>query len=490
MRAILIKAIRTIFLISIFTSFGKIYGQENILNTDLAKGTAVELDTSGYISDFYPGAVDYNLMIASSKGYTTEIKRLIELGADINAATKEGATPLIFAVANNQTESVKTLLTFNPIIDKVTTNYETPLLLAVKNNNFEIAEILIRAGADVDLPDTRGATPLHYASLYGYLNFVDMLMYYDASVDEKSDDGTTPLLASIWAGNTEVADLLLQNGANPSESDNDGYTPFLMASMYGDTLLMNMLYKKGIDIYASNKANHNALTLSILNNQKEATELLLKLGNQWTSSGKDVVNPYSVASKYRRREVIDLLRKNNIPGQLKYGIDQTSITVSARSSINDFYSGVSFSFKEPFINAGIIAGCDAKLWDTRIMIKDSEHVYYQYFDKGAMAYAGLFKDFELTDFTDRFNYSFSTSLLAGYTFGNKLRGTLIAPENKLKIIPSAAFKMTKMNLTFNLGLEYIRTEYYHNGPLWLRAGCSYNYFFDNVRMKPKVIRWQ
>jgi len=46
-----------------------------------------------------------------------------------------------------------------------------------------------------------------------------------------------------------------------------------------------------------------------------------------------------------------------------------------------------------------------------------------------------------------------------------------------------------MNLIFSLGLEYLRTEYYHNGPLWFRAGCSYNYFFDKVRMKPKVIKW-
>jgi ankyrin repeat protein len=489
MRSIIIKLLRSIVFLSIFSTTGPILGQEDTLKSDWGKRPAVLLDTSEYISYEYPGAINYNIMIAASKGYSTEIKRLIQQGADINAATYEGATPLIFAVSNNQIGSVRTLLTYNPILDKVTSNYETPLLIAVKNNNFEIAEALIREGADIDFPDRHGATPLHLASLYGYLNFVDMLLYYDASADEKADDGTTPLLASIWAGNTDIADLLLQNGADPSESDNDGYTPFLMASMYGDTLIMNQLYKKGVDIYATNKAYHNALTLSILNNQKEASELLLKLGNRWTTSGNDVVNPYSVASKYRRKEVIKLLRKNNVPGQLKYGIDQASITVSGRSSLKDFYSGFSFSFKEPFLNAGIIAGCDMKLWYTRVMIKSSENVYYQYFDKGAMAYAGLFKDFELTDFTDRFNYSFSTSFLAAYTFGNKLKGSLIAPDNKFKIIPSAALKMTKMNLSFNIALEYLRTEYYHNGSLWFRVGCSYNYFFDNVRMKPKVIKW-
>ena len=67
-------------------------------------------DTIEYIPAWYYGALDYNLMIAASKGLTTEIDRLIELGANINSYTDEGATPLIFAVDNNQLEAVKKLL--------------------------------------------------------------------------------------------------------------------------------------------------------------------------------------------------------------------------------------------------------------------------------------------------------------------------------------------------------------------------------------------
>jgi hypothetical protein len=174
---------------------------------------------------------------------------------------------------------------------------------------------------------------------------------------------------------------------------------------------------------------------------------------------------------------------------LKYEIDQVTIGISSKFFINDIYSGVSISFKEPYLNGGFITGCDTKLWYTRVLVKNSDNLYYQYMDKGSVAYAGLFKDFALTDRLDRINFAFSTSLLAGYSFGNKLKGTLIAPGNKFVVIPSISLKITKMNFSLNAGLEYLKTEFYRNGPVWLRVGFSYDYFLDNIRTHVKTLKW-
>jgi ankyrin repeat protein len=449
----------------------------------------ITIDTSDYFPYTYTEALDYNLMIASSKGYSSEIIRLIGKGANIDAETNEGATPLIFAVTNNRFLAVITLLAYKPQLEATTKTHETALLIAVKSGYFDVAEMLIREGAEIDNPDWHDATPLHHAALDGYLKIADMLIYYGASLDSKSVEGTTPLLAAIWAGNTDIADLLIQNGANMEISDNDGFTPFLLSSFYGDTLMMNILYMKGANIYATNNAKHNALTLTILTGNTYATEFLLKIGKNWSAHGNNALNPYTVASKYQRKEVISLLDSNNVTGQLKYEIDQFALTVSSRFFIHDIYTGISLSFKEPYLNAGFIVGCDMKLWYTRVLMKESENLYYQYMDKGAIAYAGVFKDFPLTDNPGRYNYSFSTTLMAGYSFGNKLKGTLSTAENKFKVIPAVSFKMTKLNLSFSLGLEYVKTYYYRNGPVWLRAGISYNYYFDNVRTIIKPIKW-
>jgi hypothetical protein len=262
-----------------------------------------------------------------------------------------------------------------------------------------------------------------------------------------------------------------------------------MAALNGDTLIMDLLYKQGVDIYAVNNESYNALDISIAANQSEAVRYLMKIGNKWTETGSAAVDPYVVASKYRRKDIIAILREKSVPGRIKYGIDQAAFTLSSRVTLRDYYTGFSLSFKEPYLNAGILAGWDVKLWHTRVLIKDSEHLFYQYRDKGYLAYAGVFKDFVIHDNPFRSRFLFSTTLLAGYSFGHTLKGTLMAPADKFMVIPDISTKWNRKNLSVSLGLEYIKSKFYNIGPVWVRAGVSYNLFFDKVRTQVTPIKW-
>jgi ankyrin repeat protein len=446
-------------------------------------------DTTEYIPVFYRGAIDYNLMIAASKGYTYEINRLIMKGADLFAETEQGVTALIFAISDNQTKAAKMLIEYGSDVNKQTLQSENPLLIAVKNQNSELVEALVRADADIDATDRFDATPLHYASVYGYFEIADMLLYYDAAIDNKTLEGSTPLLASIWAGHIDLADLLIQKGANLEAGDKEGFTPFLMAALNGDTLIMDLLFKKGADIYATNLLDNNALALTIIADRSEATKYLLKIGNKWAAQGSHALSPYTVASKYRRKDILRILQDNKVPGSVKYEIDQMDIMTSSRFSVHDIFTGASLSFKEPYLNGGIILGCDVKLWYTRVLLKQTEHIFYQYMNKGSVVYAGLFKDFALTDYAFKGNIELSTSLSAGYSFGNELKGTMIVPQNNFKVIPAFSIKWEKKDFAISLGADYMKSDFYHVGPIWVRLGASYNIYFDNVRIKAKTLKW-
>jgi ankyrin repeat protein len=474
--------IRILFLLTFLVISGRAFSQ-------ISESDITFYDTSDYVPDFYKGALDYNLMIAASKGYLTEVNRFIMKGADIFAETDQGVTPLIFAVANNKTKVSKLLLDYGSDPNKMTLKGETPLIISVKNSNPEIAEALIRAGAVIDTTDKYDATALHYASAYGNLQIVDMLLYYEASVNKKTTEGSTPLLGAIWAGYADIADLLLQNGADKEARDNEGFTPFLMAAMNGDTLIMQLLIKKGADIYAVNASKHNALDLTIIANKIDAAKYLLRVGNKWKNQGTAAISPFSVASKYRRKDMLKLLEENNIPGKINYKIDQVAVMASSRLFIHDIYTGINFSFKEPLLNGGLLLGLDTKLWYTRVLSRQSEHLFYQYMHKGSLLYGGIFKDFAITDYPFKGNFSLSTSLSLGYSFGNELKGTLNPPHNKFTVIPSAAIKWSKKDLSCLLGVDYIKSEFYHTGPLWIRLGVSYNLYFDNVRTKGKSLKW-
>ena len=471
-------SIRFLFVLILVVISGKVQSQ-----------SFESIDTTEYIPVFYSGALDYNLMIAASKGYELEIDRLIHKGADIFAETDQGVTPLIFAVSNNHTTVAKRLIEYGSDVNKSTVRQETPLLIAVKNQNAEIAEALIRAGADINITDNFNATPLHYASVYGYFQIADMLLYYGASIDKKSIEGSTPLLAAVWAGNADICDLLIQNGANMEARDNEGFTPLLMSSLNGDTLIMQLLIKKGVDLYATNNSNNNALDLAIIADKPEAVQFLLKMGDKWADSGSQSISPFTVASKYRRKDILSILKANKIPGNIKYNIDQVDVMVSTRFFTHDIYSGLSLSFKEPFLNGGIIVGSDVKLWYTKVLLQQSEHTFYQYMNKGSVFYAGLFKDLALTNNAFKGNFEFSTSLSAGYAFGNILKGTLNVPQNNFMIIPAVSIKWVRNDFSLSTGVDYMNTDFYHIGPVWLRIGASYNMYFDNVRIKKKTLKW-
>jgi ankyrin repeat protein len=486
MSAMRLIIIRILFLVTTLLITGKAVGQWRFIDVETELNSI--LDTIDYFPYEYTDALNLNLMIAASQGYSSEIIRLVKKGADINAETSEGATPLIFAVSNNKPLAVITILAYKPQLDKVTKNDETALMIAVKNRYPELAEALIREGADINHTDKFGATPLHHASINGYIEVADLLIYYEADLNLKTIQGTTPLIASVWSGHTDITDLLVQGGANTEEADNEGYTPYLMAAYFGDTLVMDILQKHGANIYATNKSNNNALSLAISSGNTSVAQYLLRKGDKWQNQGK-AVNLYSVAAKYRRTEMINILKNNDIPGKLKREIDQISLSLSSRFFFHDFYTGLNLSFKEPYFNGGLVFGIDTKLWYSRLLIKNRENIFFQYMDRGSVVYAGVFKDFALTDYPDRYNWYLSTSLTAGYSIGNNLKGTYISTNEKIKIIPSVSLKITKMNLSYFTGLEYVNTPFYKNGPVWIRLGASYNYFFDNVRTKIKPIKW-
>jgi len=447
------------------------------------------IDTSGYLPLFVTGALEYNLMLAASEGHYTEVERMILKGADPNAESGDGVTPLIYAVNNSSLNTVKTLLRYDADVNHITGRRETSLLLAVKNMDFEIAETLVRYGAEVNFQGNYGAAPLHFASIYGYSGIADLLLYYDAEPDIKTNDGTTPLMAAIWAGWSDVAELLIVNGANLEARDAEGFTPFLIAAQNGDTVMMQMLRNKGVDIYEKNIHNWDALNLAVRSSQDKAAEMLLKTGDRWNDSGRDVINPCSVARAYRDIEMIDLLERNKFQPDKRIAFDQIAGAVSFKTDFRDFYSGFSISFKEPLRNLGIITGFDSKLWYTRVLIKEEENLFYQYLDKSSLVYAGVFREFPLTDHLMRSNYYLTASLSAGYSFGNRLAGTLKTPGNKLRILPAVTFKWTKNNFSLISGLEFTNTDFYKIGPVWFRFGMQQSLFFNNVRAPLKTIKW-
>jgi ankyrin repeat protein len=84
------------------------------------------------------------LCAAAYYGHVEAIRALCELGADINAAHKDGVTPVFGAAARGHEKAVKLLRKLGADMNKESVEYGTPLDQAVQQGHYTVAEKLIR----------------------------------------------------------------------------------------------------------------------------------------------------------------------------------------------------------------------------------------------------------------------------------------------------------------------------------------------------------
>jgi ankyrin repeat protein len=100
-------------------------------------------------------------------------KLLLEHGADVNAKTPDGDTPLHYAAMHRNYEVVPLLISFGAKINAKGKGDWTPLHWAAMGTSLELVEILLAEGADINAKDKLGETPLDVAEdvdIIGLLN--------------------------------------------------------------------------------------------------------------------------------------------------------------------------------------------------------------------------------------------------------------------------------------------------------------------------------
>jgi hypothetical protein len=98
-------------------------------------------------------------------GDVQEAKRLLDEGADVNARTESGYTPLHWAAKFGYTEAASLLLERGADVNARKEDGSTPLSFAAMEGQTETAELLIERGADVNARTESGSTPLRIAAI-------------------------------------------------------------------------------------------------------------------------------------------------------------------------------------------------------------------------------------------------------------------------------------------------------------------------------------
>lgn len=216
---------------------------------------------------------------ACDAGHSTVALSLLCNGADPNAHTAFGDTPLIRASCHGMDEVVEALLNTGVVtVDHRNSIGCTALHAAAHTGSRAVVERLLRAGADKNRKSFDGRTPLYIACVQGTEGAADALLHAGASTVESQDDGFTPLAAAAAGGYRGIVALLLRARANEDAATPTGWTPLMQACSAGHKDVAELLLRHGADVSKKNKDRESALAVAIRGNRVDIVELLLHSG--------------------------------------------------------------------------------------------------------------------------------------------------------------------------------------------------------------------
>jgi ankyrin repeat protein len=160
-----------------------------------------------------------------SKGYTNQVRFMIEHGADVNAIDKSGVTMLHEAVLKRDLPLMELLLQKGAAANARTRYGETPLFYSLFYK--DSAELLFRHHADPRIPTMRGENALHRLveqSTPQYLEMLSLFIRNGAPLNQKNTSQRTPLSLAYGFHNIKAMEMLLQAGADPSISEYPGFS--------------------------------------------------------------------------------------------------------------------------------------------------------------------------------------------------------------------------------------------------------------------------
>ncbi|KAG0648347.1 Ankyrin repeat-rich membrane-spanning [Hyphodiscus hymeniophilus] len=209
------------------------------------------------------------LQAASERDYCKMVKRLLDMGVDVNTHSDgeyDPGTALQAASTEGHIQTVQLLLKYGADVNIQSGKgrddaHGTPLQAASSRGHSQIVQLLLDSGADVNLPGRDYGSALQAAAEQGHDQIVRMLLNHGAEVNsqgdkehaERSDSlerwvfkkyGNALQAASAW-GNYQTVELLLDSGADINLRNEDYGTALEAALARGEEKMVQLLLGYG-----------------------------------------------------------------------------------------------------------------------------------------------------------------------------------------------------------------------------------------------------
>ncbi len=265
-------------------------------------------------------------------------RTLLAGGADPDVRTADGETALhtVFMYANgkdelaidsgtcgaNTLDALLLLLDQGADVNAGTRHGKTPLHYAVLRGDRKAAALLIARGADVAIRDGSGATALHlafsfwaidfYNELYDYRGIAELLIANGADLSICTDDGET-MLHKVFAHKNRCGEpWFVDRRCAPIVQPAIGQKSTLEA--------VRFLISRNADINALSAGGRTPLHCAVFANDLASVTLLIEEGADVNARTDDGNTPLATARSLGMEEMAELLRRKRGNGQERFSL--------------------------------------------------------------------------------------------------------------------------------------------------------------------------
>ena len=260
------------------------------------------------------------LMYALSRRKYSLAEFFIKYGTDIQTVSSTGDTPLCIAAGlSDGAGLVRKLISLGAPVDAKNKYGSTPLLMS---SSAEVSEILLNMGADINAANSYGSTPAHIAAYHGKSAILALLLSRGADIHAADMRGLTLLHSAVslscGSANKECAKMLLDHGADINAKNWCKETPFHFACRFMKKRLIQMMMRYSPDLNACDENGATPLmrladrgmtgTMSVLT--KAGADISIK--NRYGATALDILKSYDLGEyeQWIKRTVANHRQKN------------------------------------------------------------------------------------------------------------------------------------------------------------------------------------
>ncbi|NQZ98748.1 MAG: ankyrin repeat domain-containing protein [Myxococcales bacterium] len=372
-------------------------------------GTAVFADLAAFDASFEipdQRELDRLLLAAAARGDASELRRLLEMGADANTSLgREGRPALVHAVIGGDPDTVALLLEAGADPAGTGGSGWSALHAAAQLGRAELAEALISAGADLQAstPDGRDALQIALSSPRANLDLIRLVRR------ESKDPDSLALAARV--GDLAALTEMLEDGANVNVPDVRGQSALYVAAASGQEEAIRTLLNAGADpglefegegsaLVAAASAGHTRVTAALIEHggntlaQKtgalhaanvrgdpELVRILLAAGAAAELDTGQGLTPLAFALQYGSGDLVDVYvaeghettvasaarlgRIESLTTLLSNGADPRQATPDGRSPLQHAIQNDQPEALRVLLDHGVAADAPLATWDRR-----------------------------------------------------------------------------------------------------------------------------